>query len=73
MRTFENIRNELKKMDVLSDVILNVDVFIEISKNSHIKYEYDKERKALICDRILHTPLNYHFNYGFIPLKNSKV
>lgn len=25
---------------------LNVDVFIEIAKNSHIKYEYDKERKA---------------------------
>ena len=50
-----------------SDVNLNVDVFIEIAKNSHIKYEYDKERKALICDRILHTPLNYQFNYGFIP------
>jgi inorganic pyrophosphatase len=49
------------------DKILNVDVFVEISKNSHIKYEYDKERKALICDRILHTPLNYQFNYGFIP------
>ena len=44
-----------------------VDVFVEISKNSHIKYEYDKERKALICDRILHTPFNYEFNYGFIP------
>ncbi len=46
---------------------INVDVFIEIAKNSHIKYEYDKERKALVCDRILHTPLNYQFNYGFIP------
>jgi inorganic pyrophosphatase len=46
---------------------VNVDVFIEIAKNSHIKYEYDKERKALVCDRILHTPLNYQFNYGFIP------
>ena len=45
----------------------NIDVFIEISKNSHIKYEYDKEKKALICDRILHTPLKYQFNYGFIP------
>ena len=44
-----------------------VDVFIEIAKNSHIKYEYDKERKALMCDRILHTPLKYQFNYGFIP------
>lgn len=44
-----------------------VDVFIEISKGSNIKYEYDKERKELVCDRILHTPFKYPFNYGFIP------
>lgn len=46
---------------------LYVDVFIEIAKNSHIKYEYDKEIKSLVCDRILHTPFKYEFNYGFIP------
>jgi inorganic pyrophosphatase len=46
---------------------IEIDVFIEIAKNSHIKYEYDPELKALVCDRILHTPLNYEFNYGFIP------
>lgn len=46
---------------------LEVDVFIEIAKNSHIKYEYDHELKALVCDRILHTPFKYEFNYGFIP------
>jgi inorganic pyrophosphatase len=46
---------------------LEVDVFIEIAKNSHIKYEYDPNLKALVCDRILHTPLKYEFNYGFIP------
>ena len=80
MDTIENIRKmtkgELKHLGLhlenkdykeKPDVNLNVDVFIEIAKNSHIKYEYDKERKALICDRILHTPLNYQFNYGFIP------
>ena len=44
-----------------------IEVFIEIAKNSHIKYEYDKELKALICDRVLHTPFKYDFNYGFIP------
>jgi inorganic pyrophosphatase len=44
-----------------------VSVFIEIAKNSHIKYEYDKDKKALVCDRVLHTPFNYQFNYGFIP------
>jgi inorganic pyrophosphatase len=42
-------------------------VFIEIAKNSHIKYEYDKEKKVLLCDRVLHTPFKYQFNYGFIP------
>ena len=46
---------------------LSVDVFIEIAKGSHIKYEYDKQREALVCDRILHTPFKYDFNYGFIP------
>jgi inorganic pyrophosphatase len=49
------------------DTEFNIDVFIEIAKNSHIKYEYDKEKKALVCDRVLHTPFKYQFNYGFIP------
>ena len=48
-----------------------VSVFIEIAKNSHIKYEYDKDKKALVCDRVLHTPFNYQFNYGFIPVTLS--
>lgn len=47
--------------------MVEIDVFIEISKNSHIKYEYDKKINALRCDRILHTPMKYIFNYGFIP------
>jgi len=46
---------------------LSEDVFIEISKNSHIKYEYDPKKNALVCDRVLHTPFKYGFNYGFIP------
>lgn len=44
-----------------------IDVIIEISKGSHIKYEFDKERNILLCDRILYTPMKYPFNYGFIP------
>ena len=44
-----------------------IDVFIEISKNSSVKYEYDDKLKSLICDRILYTPFKYEFNYGFIP------
>jgi len=42
-------------------------VYIEISKGSNIKYEFDKELNTLICDRILYTPFRYIFNYGFIP------
>ena len=45
----------------------NVDVVIEIPKGSNVKYEYDKERHMIICDRVLHTPMKYPFNYGFIP------
>lgn len=44
-----------------------VDVIVEIAKGSHIKYEYDKEHNRIICDRVLHTPMKYPFNYGFIP------
>jgi inorganic pyrophosphatase len=53
-------------MDNTKKEELTTDVFIEISKNSHIKYEYNKETKTLICDRVLHTPFKYQFNYGFI-------
>ena len=45
----------------------NIEVFIEISKGSNIKYEFNKEKNALICDRILYTPFRYIFNYGFVP------
>ena len=42
-------------------------IFISISKNTNIKYEFDKDLNALICDRILFTPFMFPFNYGFIP------
>jgi len=48
-------------------MVNGINVYIEISKNSNIKYEYNKELQALVCDRILHTPFKYDFNYGFIP------
>jgi inorganic pyrophosphatase len=49
----------------MEDIV--IDVIIEIAKGGHIKYEYDKEKNMLVCDRILHTPMKYPFNYGFIP------
>jgi inorganic pyrophosphatase len=42
-------------------------VHIEISKGSSIKYEFDHKHDRLICDRVLHTPFTYFFNYGYIP------
>lgn len=45
----------------------NLIVFIEISKGSRNKYEFDKELEVLKLDRILHTSMQYPANYGFIP------
>jgi inorganic pyrophosphatase len=42
-------------------------VHIEIAKNSTVKYEFDKELNALICDRVLYGPFAFPFNYGYIP------
>jgi len=44
-----------------------VDVFIEISMGSNIKYEYDEKKNRLVVDRFLHTSMHYPFNYGFVP------
>lgn len=44
-----------------------VRVFIEIEKLSNIKYEYDKDKKELVIDRILDLPFVYPYAYGFIP------
>jgi len=42
-------------------------VFIEIEQFSNIKYEYDKQKKKLVIDRILDEPFVYPYAYGFIP------
>jgi len=44
-----------------------VDVQIEIPVGSKIKYEIDHDTGQLRVDRILHTPVYYFFNYGYIP------
>lgn len=46
---------------------MSVTVFIEVSSNTNIKYEHDHNTGRLICDRILHTPMTYPYNYGYIP------
>ena len=42
-------------------------VFVEVSKNSNLKYEFDKENKHLVLDRVLHNTNVFPYNYGFIP------
>lgn len=44
-----------------------MEVYIEVSKGSNIKYEYDKITNLLKVDRILHNTNTFPFNYGFIP------
>src|ERR671927_461121 len=46
----------------------NVNVVIEVPTGGEpVKYEFDKASGALFVDRILHTPMRYPANYGFVP------
>lgn len=46
----------------------NLNVIIEVPAGGEpVKYEFDKESGALVVDRILHTPMRYPANYGFVP------
>ena len=45
----------------------NIDITIEISRGSKIKYEYDEQLSMLRCDRVFNTSFVYPFNYGYAP------
>ncbi len=45
----------------------DINVVIEISKGSNIKYELNLDNGILYVDRILSVEMVYPFNYGFIP------
>ena len=49
----------------MSETSYILDVFIETSKNSKVKYEYDSDYSCMRCEKIYDTP--FPFNYGFIP------
>src|SRR5579863_3008308 len=49
-----------------------INVLIEIPKNSMVKYKVDKESGILHVDRFIHTAMGYPFNYGFLPNTLSK-
>jgi inorganic pyrophosphatase len=44
---------------------MEVLVHVEIPKNSNVKYEF--KHNMLNVDRILHPPMFYPYNYGYIP------
>ncbi len=44
-----------------------INVFVEIPKDSSIKYELDKDSGVIFVDRFLYTAMQYPFNYGFVP------
>lgn len=46
---------------------LETAAYIEVSARSRCKYEYNNKTGYLELDRILHSPLFYPHNYGFIP------
>lgn len=49
-----------------------VTVVVEIPKGSHNKYEYDEKADVIKLDRVLHSPVHYPTDYGFIPQTRSK-
>jgi inorganic pyrophosphatase len=44
-----------------------INVLIEIARDSRVKYEMNKDYGIIEMDRILHTPIPYPFSYGLIP------
>ena len=45
---------------------MTVQVFVEIPKGSHNKYEQDEETGEIMLDRSLHGPEEFPFEYGYI-------
>ena len=49
------------------DVPDEINIVVEISKGSKVKYELDKDTGLLEVDRVLYSSVVYTENYGFIP------
>jgi len=58
---------DFKKLAFEADKLPHVYAFIEISKDSRVKYEIDEKTGFLMADRFLYTAMEFPFNYGFIP------
>lgn len=57
-----NLWHDIDRKDVE-----NFNVIVEIPKGSRVKYELDKETGLIMFDRIVHSPMTYSTNYGFVP------
>lgn len=57
----------VNKISAMTERLGNINVVIEIPKDSRIKYELDRETGVLFVDRKLYTSMVYPFNYGFLP------
>jgi inorganic pyrophosphatase len=44
-----------------------INIFIEVSLGSKLKYEYCHKTNKLVLDRILHNTNTFPYNYGFLP------
>jgi len=49
-----------------------VNAIVEIIKETHNKYEYDEKLDIIKLDRVLHSPMHYPVDYGFLPQTRSK-
>ena len=59
---------DISKISVGKNPPENLNVIIEVPTGGEpVKYEFDKASGALFVDRILHTPMRYPANYGFVP------
>lgn len=58
----------ITKLSSGKDVINGeINVVVEIPKDSAIKYELDKDSGIVMVDRFLHTAMRFPTNYGFVP------
>ena len=57
----------VNKISAMTEPLGDINVVVEIPKDSRIKYELDHETGVLFVDRKLYTSMVYPFNYGFLP------
>jgi len=63
---------------MMSDILIGekapqiINAIVEIPKETHNKYEYDEKLDIIKLDRVLHSPMHYPVDYGFIPQTRSQ-